>query len=129
MPICQLLIYRVTNHPFDTPSERVKYGHSAVKHQELVWYYGIPQLFGRWRRSRIFRFACKPEGASRAAYAQALINAGVSVDFRNFVELLTNFSAWARCSTKPSRQINQAASPATVAAAARPSPPRSWSQV
>ena len=54
-------------------------------------------------------FACEPEGASGAAYAQAPINAGVSVDFRNFVWVTHEFFCMGAVLDEALQADNQAA--------------------
>lgn len=123
MPVYQLLVYPITNYAFDTPSEQVNQDQVPLSTKNLIWYYGNylnspadganPEfsVLGANLKglppATVITADDDPLRSEGASYAQALINAGVKVDFRNFDGVTTSSSAWVRCSMRQSRRMHR----------------------
>lgn len=100
LPRYQVLVYPVTNYASDTPSQQVNMDTTPLSTKSLRWFYdrylnspadGANPLFSVLRANvqglppaTIITADIDPLRSEGAAYAQLLINAGITVDYRNY---------------------------------------------
>ena len=100
LPRYQVLVYPVTNYAFDTPSQQVNMDTAPLSTKGLRWFYdrylnspadGANPLFSVLRANvqglppaTIITVDIDPLRSEGAAYAQLLINAGITVDYQNY---------------------------------------------
>ena len=125
LPVYQVLIYPVTNDALDTPSQAVNANTSPLGSKALPWFYerylnspadGANPLFSVLRANlqglppaTVINADIDPLRSEGAAYAQRLINAGVSVDYRNYSGVTHEFFGMGAVLDQAREAVSQAA--------------------
>ena len=125
LPVYQVLIYPVTNDALDTPSQAVNANTSPLDSKALPWFYerylnspadGANPLFSVLRANlqglppaTVINADIDPLRSEGAAYAQRLINAGVSVDYRNYSGVTHEFFGMGAALDQAREAVSQAA--------------------
>ena len=125
LPLHQTLLYPVTNYAFDTPSQQVNVNSAPLGSRTLSWFYerylnspadGANPIFSVLRANlrglppaTVITADIDPLRSEGAAYAQRLIDAGVTVDYRNYPGVTHEFFGMGAVLDEAKQAVTQAA--------------------